>query len=679
MTLNKISFVLLCLVSTGAFAQEVVVFGDSLSDVGQIKWNKKASYLKSDGAYHLLYDEHLAQALGRSLMASTQGGLSYAYSGGVILGTNNTKTTEQPHLALQHQVKQYLQTPVKKDALHVLWAGGNDLATVLAKAATLTKAEEKQAYVLDSINTMAQTMAQQWRTLQQAGINQIIAPTIPNVTYTPEFFNQLAEAAGAQIQAKSYNLINKADFVASFKRAVEQFLTQPTNNLEAFEQHRLQTLEKAAEDFYNSRAWYTKLLLSTAGYNAKALADTLIKEYKTIVEQAAQATALLNARITSALNQEGGNIVRIDTDGLLKDMMTRPSAYGLTNTTAVVCKESTADPAKPACQPEDQTAASQRLFADSFHPGPTAHKAMSDYMLNVLQTPKDMAILTQIVQQQTDLALDFIRTESYRHHFTPQTVQTVETLAAYQKQKIGESLRVGAKVQFNPQWQFVVVASQQKQDAQQQLLHIKSQSRVLSTALRYDADKWWVGSVLQVNNTTLTMDRMAYIGHSVHQQSAETDAESRSMGLFAGYEWRLNALGVALIADLNKSKTEVAAFSEQKPGITQMQFATRTTKSVKSGVGVDLRYQAVSWQPYVTARWVKEWHNDLPTIQASLNGSTFTTVLTPQDNQWVNIVAGLQFKPLNSGLHANLGFSRDLSRKASQLNSTFHASIGFVF
>ncbi|EJS90747.1 hypothetical protein AAUPMB_00895 [Pasteurella multocida subsp. multocida str. Anand1_buffalo] len=43
------------------------------------------------------------------------------------------------------------------------------MATVLATAVTKTTPEEKQAYVLASINTMAQTMAQQWGALQQAG------------------------------------------------------------------------------------------------------------------------------------------------------------------------------------------------------------------------------------------------------------------------------------------------------------------------------------------------------------------------------------------------------------------------------------------------------------------------------------------------------------------------------
>ncbi|GJJ80262.1 lipase [Pasteurella canis] len=679
MKINKLFCALLCSLSTASLAQDIVVFGDSLSDMGQTNWNKKASYLNADGKYHFLYNEYLAQALGGKLTSSTQGGSSYAYSGGVIVGTNNERTNQQPNLALQNQVNTYLNTPVKKEALHILWAGGNDLATVLANAVTKKTPEEKQTYVLGSINQMAQTMAQQWGALQQAGVTQIIAPTIPNVTYTPEFFDKLGEAAGAQIQSKSYGLIKQSDFVANFKGAVEQMLSRATLNTQEFELHRIKTLEKAAEDFYNSRAWYTKLALSAAGYNAKSIAETLINEYKEIVQQAAQATALLNASITSALNQVGGNIVRIDTDGLLKDMIARPAEYGLNNTTTVVCKDSTADPNKAACRPTDQTLASQRLFADSFHPGPTAHKAMSDYILNVLQTPKDMGILTQIVQQQTELALDFIRLESNRNRLMRQTEQTVGTLVAYQKQNQGHSLHIGAKVQFNPQWQLAVVASQQKQDLQNGLVHVDTKNRILSTALRYDADNWWLGSAIQVNNTKLATDRAAYIGNSTHYQSGETEAESLSMGLFAGYEWKVENVEVAFIADIYKTKTDLAAFSERNQGITQMQFESRSEKSLRSGVGIDLRYHATTWQPYVTTRWVKEWDNDKPIVKASLNGSTFATKLAQQDKAWLNIMAGFQFKPINSGLYANLGFSRDLGRKDNLSKTTFQAGIGLEF
>ena len=57
-----------------ALAQEVVVLGDSLSDVGQPGWNLKATYAKADGSLNSLYDEHIAKALGGTATASGKGG-----------------------------------------------------------------------------------------------------------------------------------------------------------------------------------------------------------------------------------------------------------------------------------------------------------------------------------------------------------------------------------------------------------------------------------------------------------------------------------------------------------------------------------------------------------------------------------------------------------------------------
>ncbi len=50
------------------------------------------------------YDEHVAAALGSSLTASGSGGSNYAYSGGVVLGSNSALTAAQPNLALQQQI-----------------------------------------------------------------------------------------------------------------------------------------------------------------------------------------------------------------------------------------------------------------------------------------------------------------------------------------------------------------------------------------------------------------------------------------------------------------------------------------------------------------------------------------------------------------------------------------------
>ncbi|MBR0572854.1 MULTISPECIES: autotransporter domain-containing protein [Pasteurellaceae] len=663
MKIKKSILSLLCLSSSLSFAQDVVVFGDSLSDTGQKNWNNKASYLKGEGNYHLLYNEYFTQALGGKLVASTKGGSNYAYSSGVIVGKNSFSIVIQPNLAIANQINDYLKTPIKKDSLHILWAGGNDMAMVLATAATKKTEEEKKTYLFQSIQEMSQTMAEQWGKLKQAGVKKIIIPTVPNVIYSPLFFNQIGKMAGNQISKKSQGAISTNDFMTIFNNVVEKLSVQPTQNLEDLETYRQQVFKTVASNF---------------GIRSKDIEQALNQAYKETVTAAKLTTTILNQQITAALNQVGGNIVRVDADALMNDILSRPNEYGINNTIAVACKGSTADRFQPVCNPTDKNVADKRLFADDFHPGPKTHKAMADYILNVLQTPKDMAVLTPMLQQQNELAFDFTRTQSNLNRQHRQTANTVSPVVAYQNQKGGNSLHLGAKIQFDPNWQLSVLAHTQKQNLQSGLVNIDTRNRVLSTALRYDADRWYLGSSLQLNLTKLNTQRTAYIGESVHKQSASTNANSLGVSLFGGYEWKIKAVNFSLIADIHKTKTEIKALSERNKGITQMQFTPNVDHSLKTGVGFDLRYQATNWQPYLTTRWIREWHSDTTTINATLNGSTFKTLI-PLDTSWINMVAGLRFKPTNNNWYANVGVSRDIGRKDNFSKTSFQAEIGLEF
>ena len=78
---RKLTAALIAALPALALGQNVVVFGDSLSDTGQPGWALKASYLDANGQMHKLYDEHVAAALGSSLTASGSGGSTLPGSG----------------------------------------------------------------------------------------------------------------------------------------------------------------------------------------------------------------------------------------------------------------------------------------------------------------------------------------------------------------------------------------------------------------------------------------------------------------------------------------------------------------------------------------------------------------------------------------------------------------------
>ncbi|NBI43154.1 autotransporter domain-containing protein [[Haemophilus] felis] len=701
MKMKTLSFALCCALSTSSFAKGVVVFGDSLSDIGQTNWNKKASYLNAQGQYHALYNEILNKALGGDMLkASTQGGTNYAYSGGVIVGTNSKHTTTstsqqaQPNVELGKQIETYLQSSPQKEALHILWGGGNDFATILTQAVSKPDAE-KQAFVLTEIQKLATTLAKDWAKLRQAGINTVIIPTVPNVVSTPEFFNQLGEVASKKIKQQASETLTSIPLLGSvltslldsfkldttykkaFEKSVKEILSKSTGNSDEFEKHRLETLQNSAENFLKKLNVVAKSGFVSAGYNAEKIADLLIGQYSDVAQQAKFATAILNSRVTEALNQVGGNIIRIDAEGLLKDMIARPKDYGINNTTDVACPNSTAT-AEQSCTPQDPTVADGRLFADSFHPGPKAHKAMADYILNVLQTPKDMGLLAQLTEQHTIQAADFARIESNRNRFIRQTPQTVQALAAYQVQPRGRNLYVGTKIQLTDQWQLLVNVGQQQQSQQQGKVKATLNNHLINTTLRYDKENWWVGSALQLNSGKLTLHRIAQLGQALHSQSAETETNSFNLQTFAGYEWQWDNLFLALNADINKTHLEISGFGEKNIGITQMQFSEQKRRSLKSGLGVDLHYQSQNWLPYVSARWIKEWNKNIPTIKATLNGSSFETILEKSDRAWGNLRAGVQFN-YNQRFFANLSASRDIGRKTKHKNDSIQFGISFHF
>ncbi|EHC61615.1 Outer membrane esterase, partial [Salmonella enterica subsp. enterica serovar Inverness str. R8-3668] len=72
------------------------------------------------------------------------------------------------------------------------------------------------------------------------------------------------------------------------------------------------------------------------------------------------------------LEQHGGNIARADINGLFKEILANPQAFGLTNTVGMACPPGVSASACSSAMP-GFNASQDYLFADHLHPGPQVH------------------------------------------------------------------------------------------------------------------------------------------------------------------------------------------------------------------------------------------------------------------------------------------------------------------
>jgi outer membrane lipase/esterase len=150
---------------------QLVVFGDSLSDTGNINaftggvpFPPYATGRFSNGP---VWVETLAAGLGLAANPSLLGGTNYAYGGaptGLPVASSSPSLTDQVNL-------QYLPTlglgGADPNALYIVWGGGNDV-----RAGNITSSVANLSAIIT--------------TLAGAGAVNFLVPNLPNVGLTPE-------------------------------------------------------------------------------------------------------------------------------------------------------------------------------------------------------------------------------------------------------------------------------------------------------------------------------------------------------------------------------------------------------------------------------------------------------------------------------------------------------------
>jgi phospholipase/lecithinase/hemolysin len=185
--------------TAGTIYSDIYVFGDSLSDTGNLRsaipfggllgnsigYGGNGRFSNGD-----VWHEYLSDDLGlNSAQSSLSNGNNYAYGGAKVSGGDLLSVFAR---GMTDQVNDYTSglgaNSADKDALYITWIGGNDVRAMVGQADPFAELEQ-------TLDTLAASLAQ----LLDSGVSSLLIPNLPNLGAIPEFANTSNSAQAKEL------------------------------------------------------------------------------------------------------------------------------------------------------------------------------------------------------------------------------------------------------------------------------------------------------------------------------------------------------------------------------------------------------------------------------------------------------------------------------------------------
>jgi outer membrane lipase/esterase len=640
----------------------VIVFGDSLSDAGNISLATNPSiqppleFTTNPGAVVV---QNVAKALGYSLTASLAGGSDYAWGGAGIF--NNTPGTPAVVPTITTQVTDYLATnKVKANALYTMWGGANDIfyAATAAGAAAAVPA------------LIQQTIQAEVTQAIQGGLipNSPTAIAAFEAQITPTVTQQVEAAVAAQAGVAS--LQTQAQAEASIVAAAQQEV---------------------------------KLLGALQGAGAKnilvfnlpniGLTPDATEEGPTAAAALTSLSVVFNAQLNAGLGQLGKGIIPVNTYALLNQVIANPGRYGFSNVTTPACGVGSSS---VECGPQGSglpyTYApgtnSSYLFADGVHPTTAADRMLAQAVLSEIAAPQQISLL-----QEAPLAAATTQTAAIREQMMADNFgSTTRTFASinYSNQQFDSSagapkttsnnvdLTTGADVKVNDNFSAGVG------------LGIGEHYADVSGGGGYDLQAltglgyvtWhsagaYAGVYGDFGQASYTnINRVFYIGNDRTNENGKTDGSYVGAGIHGGYWFDVASLKTGPFANFEYQDVRINGYNEGGDDATSMWFGRQERDALISTLGWRLQgnwqTQSMTLSPFVELGWNHDSRAATDMVTAGLttmNGSFEMAGFTP-DKNWGDASVGLmaQITPNLQGWVSYYGHFADDAQRYNSLN-----------
>lgn len=605
---------------------QLYVFGDSLSDTGNIgRWT-------FDSSSHQLYDEILAKNIGTTLTPSSRGGLNYAEGGGVAVpGLDSEYTT-------QDQVKSYLSSTGGKadpNGLYIHWIGGNDLA-----AAALSLNPISAVEIATNSATQA---ASQVNDLLKAGAGTVVVPTVPNIGLTPVLMEGIIQVGLLPVQQQA------------LEAAYQYLNAQNTPDNDA----RTEAIHNALK------------ASTTAGLDSELVQDLLSKgliaAYDALKSVAGDLTDTYNTTEDIALAKTGGNIARVDINGLFNEVIADPNLYGFANTAGTACPVGTSASECTSNLPGFDSSKAF-LFADHFHPTPQAHALIAEYMQSVINGPLEVTALNQgslALARNTQGLLDS-RYQQLRSQdndagtfgmfggYAGQSADSKINPSLGEGDLTSNSLNIGMDYQMTDRWMMglMISGSDDKQDPTD---HYSYRTRgwmaTVFSGVKIAENGWINGDVHYGSLNYDDINRSIKLGPTTRTERGDTDGKQIGGRLTAGWDFPvLPVLKTGPVAQYSWDYSSIDGYSEKGNNSTSMRFGDQTSHSQIGALGWRLNAELGIVNPYAQVTYDRQFSDNTYTATGAIKSTRthFSRTTGEQDKDWVDMTAGLNVQLTHS-------------------------------
>ncbi|MBD2811844.1 autotransporter domain-containing protein [Xenorhabdus sp. Vera] len=651
--ISAITVVLLNFMTNAHAYDDIYVFGDSLSDGGNI------GKFTIDGKNAELYDEYITRKLtNKKLTPSKYGGNNYAQGGATTNGS------EKPNIFLnpttQNQIATYLKKHSEKadpNGIYIHWVGGNNIAEALS---FLVKGNKNKAEYI--INNSSASAASQVNQLIKAGAGLIIVPNVPDIGKTPRIMDEVLTGALQKSKIPSAE-IDK--ILKQTHKAINQYST-PNAGI------RNKVISGVFKKIAENKAPQDPI-------KADEIYNQLLNAYNKTSKTASQLSDKYNQKVDEQLGN--GNILRADVNRLLQEVIDDPTIYGFSNTLGYACPQGKYAVFCVSSDPEVDKNQSY-LFSDNFHPTPYAHRLIGQYITSIYNAPLQVMVLNQVNQIPTKNVTSSLdgHLQQLRNGHNDQG--KIGIFGGYTDSG-NNTFTLGSDYQLTTNLLFgLVISHYQDEQNPSDNFHYAANGNVIATyALWNYAGNGWLSGNLHYSHTNYNyLSRTIQLGPATRRESGSTIGKQWGWRITAGWNIPITQyLTTSPIIQYAWDNGDINGYRESGNNSTSMHFGNQNYNPNVGSVGWRIDTQLGRFNPYASILFNHQFNNERYTLRSAINSTITSFVLQKkQARNHVQYTVGVNAN-LTNDFRAFAAVSHENSANDFSRNYNFNFGLNVKF